>query len=143
MLIPSWRLLPGWDFRHFVPKEIACKCGGRYCKGEIFFDPIFMLKLENLRDAYGAPIVINSGHRCRLHNARIGGAPRSLHKTIAADIRAPREAAARFALYRAAREAGFSGFGFYRGWLHVDRGPARHWTVPNQAEVRGLWIPQR
>lgn len=143
MLIPSWRLIAGWGFRHFSPHELSCKCGGTYCRGEVFYDPDFMAALENMRDAYGGPIRVTSGHRCRLHNARIGGAPRSMHKTIAVDLADPREQSHREALYRAARVAGFTGFGFYRGWLHVDRGAPRHWTIPNQTEVRGLWIPQR
>jgi zinc D-Ala-D-Ala carboxypeptidase len=33
-----------------------------------------------------APLVINSGHRCALHNARVGGAPLSLHKRLAFDV---------------------------------------------------------
>lgn len=44
--------------------------------------------LQPLRDAYGKPIVINSGYRCPKLNAAVGGVKNSQHLTgQAADIR--------------------------------------------------------
>lgn len=60
---------------HFAPADIACRC----C-GEIYIWPEALDTLERLRVAMNAPLNIDSGHRCALHNARVGGAPMSLHK---------------------------------------------------------------
>ncbi len=70
----------GWNaerWPHFSAREIACRC----C-GEILIWPEALDALEALRRAMAAPLVINSGHRCALHNARVGGAPLSLHKKL-------------------------------------------------------------
>lgn len=43
--------------------------------------------LNPLREAYGKPIIVNSGYRCRVLNKQIGGVPTSDHiKGMAADI---------------------------------------------------------
>lgn len=45
--------------------------------------------LEPIRQAFGQPIVVNSGYRCRQLNIALGGAKRSFHLSgRAADIRA-------------------------------------------------------
>ena len=45
-------------------------------------------KLELVRNALGKPIVINSGYRCPLLNARVGGVSTSAHtKGLAVDFR--------------------------------------------------------
>ena len=45
--------------------------------------------LEPIRQAFGQPIVVNSGYRCRQLNIAVGGAKRSFHLSgRAADIRA-------------------------------------------------------
>ena len=44
--------------------------------------------LEPARAAYGKPIIVNSGYRCSIHNAAVGGASGSQHmKGEAADLR--------------------------------------------------------
>ena len=44
--------------------------------------------LEPARAAYGKPIYVNSGYRCSIHNAAVGGASGSQHmKEEAADLR--------------------------------------------------------
>ncbi|WP_418308481.1 YcbK family protein, partial [Parasutterella sp.] len=44
--------------------------------------------LEEIRDEFGKPIVVNSGYRSPEHNKNIGGAKNSYHvKGMAADIR--------------------------------------------------------
>ncbi len=44
--------------------------------------------LEAFRAAVGKPVIINSGYRCPIHNAAVGGAPNSQHMLgEAADIR--------------------------------------------------------
>ena len=44
--------------------------------------------LDPLREAYGKPIIVTSGFRCKLLNDMVGGAKNSQHTTgMAADIR--------------------------------------------------------
>lgn len=122
-------LLARWRWAHFSVAELACRCAGRYCAGEYWHDPDFLDGLEALRAKVRAPLIINSGHRCAGWNARVGGAPLSRHKQIAADIRLAGHD--RFALLAAAERAGFTGFGLGRAFLHIDRRarPAR-WSYP-------------
>lgn len=121
----SWKHAPAgeaWRWPHFTAHELACKCG-RWCDGSYFHQPDFLDHLEVLRHAAGAPLHVNSGHRCDLHNAHVGGAPLSQHKAIAADIALAGHDPRRLAVLAAA--TGFTGLGFGRTFLHVDRRPAR------------------
>ena len=59
----------------------------------------------------------------------MGGVPNSYHaKAIAADIAVTAKTRAR--MLQAAVNAGFTGLGYGRSFLHVDLGPARAWTYP-------------
>ncbi|NBC21332.1 MAG: hypothetical protein GVY06_09885 [Alphaproteobacteria bacterium] len=117
-----------WRWPHFAATELACNCAGRYCTGRYWHDPAFLDALEDLRARAGhRPLIISSGHRCAQWNAAVGGAPRSLHKTIAADILLSGHDRER--LEAAARAAGFTGIGLAARFIHLDRRarPAR-WT---------------
>lgn len=108
-----------WDsarWPHFSPKELACHCCGEMCVWPEALDAI-----ERLRGALDAPLAINSGHRCALQNARVGGAPLSLHKRLAFDVALSGHNPARLAA--AAKTSGFRGFGFGRTFLHLDTRP--------------------
>ena len=113
-----------WDLErwpHFSPRDIACPC----C-GEAYVWPDALDALERLHAAIDAPLYIDSGHRCALHNARVGGAPMSLHKKLAFDIALQQHDPR--ALAASARAAGFTGFGFGQTFLHLDiRAHAAHW----------------
>lgn len=111
-----------WPWADFQPVEVACRC----C-GELYLDRASMDALQRLRNAWGKPIIINSGHRCAAHNAAVGGAPASQHLDIAFDCRCPSLEQKDFC--RLALEAGFTGIGRYpgKGFVHLDRGPARVW----------------
>ncbi|MFM1976165.1 MAG: hypothetical protein RL145_1011 [Pseudomonadota bacterium] len=123
-----------WRWPHFTAAELACPCR-KHCKGEYFHDPRFLDALEAMRREVG-PIMIRSGHRCRSHNAAVGGVQNSYHtKAIAADIAVTDKNRAR--LLQAAVNAGFSGLGYGRSFLHVDLGPARAWTYPG---ALGFWV---
>jgi len=127
-----------WDtFRwpNFSSPEMAC----RHC-GEIYHWSEFMDRLQQARILAAKPFRIHSAHRCSLHNARIGGAPLSQHLKLAADIglsgHEPRE------LYKSCRAAGFTGFGFYQTFLHIDLGPRRSWygnTQHGNRKAKQLW----
>jgi uncharacterized protein YcbK (DUF882 family) len=108
-----------WRWDNFSPRELACRCGGRFCKGAYWHDPEFLDRLEALRAAMGAPLVLTSAHRCPLWNAAVGGAPRSMHKTIAADVRLKGHDAD--TLIKAAADLGFAGIGRANSFIHLDR----------------------
>ncbi|GAA0566628.1 D-Ala-D-Ala carboxypeptidase family metallohydrolase [Rhizomicrobium electricum] len=102
-----------WRWPHVAPDTIACRC----C-GETFVDPVALDALERLAQSLGENLVVTSGHRCALHNARVGGAPLSRHKRLAFDIALAGHCNAE--LVAAARAAGFTGFGFGQTFLHLD-----------------------
>ncbi len=115
---------------HFAPAEIACRC----C-GELYIWPQALDALERLRLAMNAPLRIDSGHRCALHNARVGGAPLSLHKKLAFDVALGRHDPARLAA--AARAGGFTGFGYGQTFLHLDtRARPAHWFYGQRSRTK-------
>lgn len=64
---------------NFARKELDCKCG---CKTPPLVEANLIQTakhLEKLRKRWGRPLVVTSGHRCRTHNARVGGASDSQH----------------------------------------------------------------
>jgi len=91
--------------------------------------------LQAARDQIGRPFHILSAHRCSLHNARVGGAPRSEHLKLAVDIALGGHDRAQ--LLAALRGAGFTGFGFYTTFIHADMGRSRRWFGTHTA--RTLW----
>jgi len=107
--------------------------------GEFMLQMDSMLALQRLRDWMG-PISILSGYRSPIYNARVGGAPKSMHKIIAFDIPFakyyPKD------LYRTALQVGFTGVGLYptRGFIHLDLGDRREWygKPEDKVEWEGL-----
>ncbi|MDI9391725.1 MAG: D-Ala-D-Ala carboxypeptidase family metallohydrolase [Synergistota bacterium] len=72
---------------HFRLTEFQCKCCG--C---VKLHPELLVKLENLRDAWGSPLLLTSGFRCSRHNRNVNGAEASLHLLgQAADVVVPEE----------------------------------------------------
>jgi uncharacterized protein YcbK (DUF882 family) len=87
---------------HFRLREFQCRC----C-GVVKLSPELLDMLEEMREAWGGPLVITSGYRCPAHNRAVGGAPRSLHLSgAAADISANRKD--QELLFNIARNAGFA-----------------------------------
>lgn len=122
-----------WDagrWPNFSAAELAC----RHC-GAAYFAPDDFDALQALRDELGVPVVVNSAHRCALHNAQVGGAVRSQHRKIAFDVALAGQERER--VLAAARAVGFTGFGFYGTFLHLDRGRARTWVSRKGKEVWG------
>jgi uncharacterized protein YcbK (DUF882 family) len=111
-----------WPWKNFSARELACK----HC-GEFYLDEESMDALQDLRKLWGNPIIINSGHRCLKHNAKVGGTPGSQHLKIAFDCVCLRPEQDDFS--NMAKEAGFTGIGLYpaRGFVHLDMGPYRNW----------------
>lgn len=122
-LFDHFREVPAaaWRWSNFSPQEVACRG-----EGSLLVVPAAMDRLQALRSALDRPLTINSAYRSPIHNARVGGAPKSRHKEgDAFDISIIN--LDRDALRRAAEAVGFTGFGHYRSFLHVDTGPPRTW----------------
>ncbi len=112
----NWR----WG-RYFQPREIACRGDD-----SLLVDSKALDILYKARSMVGQPFVITSAYRSPLHNARVGGAPKSAHKLgIAFDIRLAGHD--RNILLDCCRAAGFGSFGFYKTFLHVDTRQGRSW----------------
>jgi uncharacterized protein YcbK (DUF882 family) len=120
---------------HFSQSEFNCKCG--------LCDPVkpdakLIIGLEDLREeiallkGHEIPIHVNSGYRCKRHNANVGGSPNSQHVLgKAADIHVVGFSARE--LYKLAiKIPAFieGGIGVYvdQGFIHLDTGPARRWV---------------
>lgn len=115
---------------NFTSEELAC----HHCQ-EVYIWPEFLDRLQSARNKRSKPFHILSGHRCSLHNARIGGAPLSQHLKLAADISLIGHDPA--LLLKSCKQAGFRGFGFYQTFLHIDLGPRRYWYSGQKAKE--LW----
>ncbi len=137
MLIASYKdaLQKDWRWPHFKPAELACRCAGRGCRGAYWHDPKFLDALEALQATVSRRLRINSGHRCAVWNALVGGAPDSHHRRIAVDIAL--RGHDRAALRAAAQAAGFTGIGLARSYIHLDmRTRPATWIYPG---AEGSW----
>lgn len=69
-----------WDeIKYFKKQEFSCKCG-KYCNGYPVDIDMNMVKIaDEIRSRIGKPIHINSGLRCKTHNANVGGVSNSQH----------------------------------------------------------------
>ena len=104
--------------KHFKAKEFACKC----C-GDLRISTELVILLDNIREALGMPLVVNSGYRCRLHNEEVGGSPSSSHlKGLAVDLKVP-TSRIRFLLLRALLSSGIERIGLGKDFIHVDLDP--------------------
>ena len=119
-----------WPWKNFTKVEMACPC----C-GEMYIVPQVMDMLQTTRHILGFPVYVNSAHRCRLHNIRVGGVPFSQHRLIAIDI--SKRSGNPQLIYKALCKAGFTTFGFYNTFIHTDPRPGRSWATSKEA--RRLW----
>lgn len=122
MLYRHWSEVPAriWTYQNFTPYELSSNGDG-----SILVNHDALAKLQRLREKVG-PLIINSAYRDPIYNARIGGAPRSMHKEGRAfDISLRNHD--RTELLQAALSVGFAGVGKYQTFLHVDTGPRRSW----------------
>lgn len=112
-----------WRWPNFQPIELASKR-----EGELRIDEDALDKLQELRDILGRPLLLTSAYRSPAHNRAVGGAKGSLHMLARAfDVRMENQDP--IAFEQAARDVGFTGFGFYprSGFMHVDTGAPRSW----------------
>ena len=119
-----------WDearWPNFSRAELSC----RHC-GEYIHDIDFLDALQAVRDHMHRSMRILSAHRCALHNARVGGAPLSQHLGMAVDVALSTHD--RRDLVARCREAGFTGFGYYTTFIHLDMGRPRFWYGSEKAK---------
>lgn len=123
-LYSHWSLIPReeWYWKSFTPRELASKGDGSLL---VHYESIN--KLQILRDYIGKPLVVTSAYRDPIHNAKIGGAPLSMHKFGRAfDILRQGHNIEEFVV--AARAIGFGGIAYANTFIHVDTGRKRTWT---------------
>ena len=113
-----------WRWPNFTPKEIACKGDGKIIVHERALDC-----LQKFRNIVGGPVILNSAYRSAEYNKRVGGAPASQHLLGKAfDIQITKELT-RERIHTLAKQAGFTGFGDYNTFVHIDIGPSRTWDL--------------
>lgn len=85
-------------------------------------DETLVRLLDRLRGRLGFPLTVTSGVRTRAHNARVGGAPDSVHLIGKAVDIAVTSDARRFKLIRGVLRdiAGVTRIGIYRSHVHID-----------------------
>ena len=120
-----WSQVPrtwsAWPWKFFQPREIACRGTGKLTVVNGLLD-----RLDVLRARCGFPLIVLSAFRSPYHNAIVSGAVFSLHlKALAVDLSVVGQD--KKSMERIAKEEGFTGFGYYRTFLHIDLGRPRFW----------------
>ncbi|MDM5147687.1 D-Ala-D-Ala carboxypeptidase family metallohydrolase [Candidatus Persebacteraceae bacterium Df01] len=116
---------------NFSVGEMSCPC----C-GEVWWAPSEFDRIQLLRTNLQRPVALNSTHRCRRHNALVGGAPLSEHKKIAFDFSLSRgrnirkDMEALSVLQSHMLRVGFGSFGLYGTFIHCDSRVGRFWVTP-------------
>ena len=98
------------------------------CKGtgKLTVEPRLLDYLDLLRSRFDSPLSVLSAFRSPYHNAKVGGAPFSSHlRAVAVDLSIVGQD--KKLIERLAKEVGFTGFGYYRTFLHIDLGRPRFW----------------
>ena len=123
----SWRADPNRHLsENFRETEFACN----HCGMVVQIQPRLIELLQQVRTHFGSPLSINSGYRCPVHNANVGGARNSQHLTgFAADIRVANRTPRQVADYLETLIRGRHGMGRYRTFTHLDTraGGAARW----------------
>jgi len=114
--------------KHFNRSEVACRCG---C-GANTMDYETIQKLEQIREHFDTPIIVNSGFRCEKHNTNIGGSKNSLHLSgRAVDFYLPHQMLQTAYSYCEEIMDGKGGLGLYQNsnFIHLDTrsGVAARW----------------
>ena len=123
------------DIKYFTREEFRCQCGGKYCNGfpaEPVEETVRMA--DEIRRRAGVPLKVNSGVRCKQHNAdpNVGGVWNSLHLTgQAVDLSGSISPAK---LHQIAEQVqaemipSRGGLGLYSWGVHVDNGKKSRWN---------------
>lgn len=121
-----------WPAAFFSPHELVSKGNGA-----LVVETRALISLDDVRNGMGIPIFVVSAYRDPVHNARVGGAKNSQHKLGKAfDLRTSgMDDWEKEKLVKCCQEAGFTSFGGYNNFIHVDNrdDPARwgqEWAWP-------------
>lgn len=110
-------------WKHFDRNEFACR-GSNCCGGQNLIEDSFIDLLDELREACGFALPVNSGYRCSVHNQAVSTTgPNGPHtKGRAADLRVDRKRAHR--VLELALPMGFTGIGLNQKgdarFIHLD-----------------------
>lgn len=119
--------------KNFQVKEFACHDG----TDRTPIDTVLVLKLQELRDKIGAPLIISSGYRSESYNRKIGGAKFSYHiYGKAADVYCNYYSAKDIAHW--AQPLWLNGIGLYtnENFVHLDvRRDNNYWLGHGQTAV--------
>jgi hypothetical protein len=113
----------GYLSPHFREAEFCCNHCGSLEGHEV---PEELLRVLELCRAHfsSAPITINSGYRCSIHNANVGSNEASQHRrATAADIAVKDVAPAKVYDYLITSYPGAYGIGSYPSFTHIDVRP--------------------
>jgi len=113
--------------------EFRCKCRLRAphlpkCK-QVFAPDELIDIIQDVRDHFGEPVTIHSGHRCEPYNTFVRGASKSQHiKAVAGDFTVRGVTPNEVQEYLLARYPVEHGIGRYNTFTHVDvRGHKARW----------------
>lgn len=102
---------------HFKAREFRCKDG----QAEIFVGEELILVLEDVREHFGQPVIVNSGYRTPGYNTLIGGQTWSTHLMgIAADIQVKGVPPKEVYTYLTEKYTKKYGIGKYETFTHID-----------------------
>ncbi len=124
----------GREMKHYITENftyerLVCPC----CDSLKIIPQLYdhMEKLQKMRSDLGFSIIVNSGYRCKEHNADISGAKNSQHMQFATDVRPSFRNGFIHrleAMYKMALKLEFDGIGKYDEWIHLDmRGYIARW----------------
>ena len=66
--------------KNFRIQEFVCRCGCKMpAEVEANIEALVVEVLDPVRELFGKPIYVNSGHRCEAYNRKVEGVPRSQH----------------------------------------------------------------
>ncbi len=102
---------------HFKREEFACRCGCGFDTVDYELVDI----LDDVREFFNSPLIINSGNRCHSHNHSIGGSEHSQHLVgKAADIVVSGFNENDVYQYLNETYNNKYGIGLYNGRVHID-----------------------
>lgn len=118
-----------WNWPNFTPEEMASHQG----KGPLVIESEFMDRLQNLRLAYGRPMILSSAYRTPEYNAQVSKSGRTgAHTERAVDVKVYGHQT--FELIALAIGLGFTGIGVAQEparphaarFVHLDDIPPNH-----------------
>lgn len=109
---------------NFKVREFACKDGSDIIR----VSRNLVRMLQQIREHFSQPVIINSGYRTIAYNSKVGGAKASYHlKGQAADIQVSGIAPIKVAAF--AESLGVLGIGLYASFTHIDTRIQRYYWV--------------